>query len=65
MAWVKFTSDFDWRVPRKGRTIAYERGMILNVTRACADRAVELKRAVRMRKESRHSEPVEVTDGQP
>lgn len=63
MPWVRFTSDFDFD-PRHGVTIAYKAGMVLNVTRRCAERAIEIKRAVRMRKISRHVEPVEARDGQ-
>ena len=38
MPWVEFTGPFSWRVSAKrGRVvIAYEAGMILNVTRECA-----------------------------
>lgn len=63
MAWVKFTSNFDWRVGNTGRTIAYEKDMVKNVTHACADRAVTAGRAVRMVKLHRHAEPVEMTSG--
>lgn len=38
MPWVQFTDDCDWSPSRyRGRVvIAYKRGMVVNVTRACA-----------------------------
>lgn len=45
MAWVRFTADHNWVQP--GFTIAYKAGMHLNVTRVCADEAVEKSKAVR------------------
>lgn len=46
MAWVRFTSDFEWW-PSPQVTISYKAGSILNVTRRCAKEAVEKGRAVR------------------
>ncbi len=43
--WVRFTDNFNWVQP--GFTVAYKSGMHLNVTRACADEAVERGVAVR------------------
>lgn len=45
MVWVKYTANHNWVQP--GFTIAYKAGMHLNVTRECADEAVELGVAVR------------------
>ncbi len=45
MPWLRFTDKFNWVQP--GFTIAYKAGMHLNVTRACADEAVERGVAVR------------------
>ncbi|RDL51804.1 hypothetical protein BLJAPNOD_02945 [Ensifer sp. M14] len=45
MVWVKYTANHNWEQP--GFTIAYRAGMHLNVTRACADEAVERGVAVR------------------
>lgn len=61
MPWVRFDADFDWS-PRHGSTIAYKKGMVLNVTRRCRDRAIELKRGVAMQKPNRHAEPMEVNE---
>lgn len=58
MPWVRFTADHDWK-PRPAVTIAYKAGMTLNVPGAAADEAVARGRAVRMRKASRDSEPVD------
>lgn len=44
--WVRFTRDFDWRVPGKPVTIAYKAGMVCNVTRACAVEAKNRRAAV-------------------
>lgn len=43
MAWIKFTSDYNWRQP--GFTIAYKTGMTRNVTRACAEAAMKAGKA--------------------
>lgn len=45
MPWVKFTADHNWVQP--AFTVAYKSGMHLNVTRACADEAIERGVAVR------------------
>lgn len=39
--WVRFESDFDWRVPEYNGhvVIAYKAGEVYNVTRACAEEA--------------------------
>jgi hypothetical protein len=36
--------------------------MVLNVTRRCRDRVIELKRGVAMQKPNRHAEPIEVIE---
>lgn len=39
--WVRFTEDFDFK-PKPAVTIAYKAGMVMNVTRACADKAIAI-----------------------
>lgn len=48
MAWLRFTADMDWK-PTPGTTIGYKAGMVLNVTRDCAEKAVAAGRAVRLK----------------
>jgi hypothetical protein len=45
--WVRFTTDYDFSPDAKGGrvTIAYEAGMVMNVTRECADRAIAAGKA--------------------
>ncbi len=46
MVWVKFTQDFSYRQP--SFTIAYKEGMVKNVVRDCADKAVAQGRAEKL-----------------
>lgn len=48
MAWLRFTADMDWK-PTAGTTIAYKAGMVLNVTRDCADKAIAAGKGVRLK----------------
>jgi hypothetical protein len=41
---IRFTADFDWK-PTPRVTMAYRKGQIAFVTKACANRALELKKA--------------------
>lgn len=50
MPWARFVEDFNWR-PSYGVTVAYKTGMVLNVTRACAEAAGD--KVVAARKEER------------
>ena len=61
MPWVEFTGPFSWRVSAKrGRVvIAYEAGMILNVTRECAQAAKNAGKAVPSRNPDRHARPAD------
>jgi len=43
MTWVHFDEDFNFRRP--SFTIAYKKGMTLNVKKDCADEAIAKKRA--------------------
>lgn len=61
MAWVRFTADFDFK-PKPTVTIAYREGHVLNVTSACAAKAIAAGKAVRMKKPSKAAAPVEVED---
>lgn len=47
MVWVSFTSDFDFSpAAKKGHvTVAYKAGTTANVTRECADIAIDAKKA--------------------
>ena len=58
--WLRFTDSFDYRKP--AWTIAYKAGMVENVTAECATLAVAAGKAVRLRKASKDSEPVEDSD---
>lgn len=60
MVWVRFTAAMDWK-PRPSVTIGYLAGMDVNVTRACADRALAGGKAVKLEKRIRHAAPVEVS----
>lgn len=44
MPWVRFTADFDFR-PSPAVTIAYLKGQVRLVTRACSARAKEARKA--------------------
>ncbi|WP_189353852.1 hypothetical protein [Mesorhizobium sp. M2A.F.Ca.ET.039.01.1.1] len=44
--WVRFTADFDWK-PTSQSIIAYKAGMEQNVTRACAEAALAVEKAVK------------------
>jgi hypothetical protein len=50
--WVRFTADFEFSPAAfSGRsTTAYKAGMVLNVTRECADKAIGAGKAVAGRK---------------
>jgi hypothetical protein len=39
MAWVRFEKDFDWK-PKPAVTLGYLKGMVVSVTRSCAEQAV-------------------------
>lgn len=43
--WVRFTADFSWSQP--AFSIDYKDGMVLNVTRGCADEALAKGAAVK------------------
>jgi hypothetical protein len=58
MAWIRFTADFNFR-PKVVTTIAYKKGMVMNVTGQCATLAIAAGKAVRMEKPSKDAEPVE------
>ena len=47
--WLSFTADFDFSpAARRGRvTIAYKAGTVANVTRECADKAIDAGKAVK------------------
>lgn len=49
MVWVSFDSDFDFSPEaKKGHvTVAYKAGTTANVTRECADMALDVKKAKR------------------
>lgn len=57
MAWVRFTADFSYRKP--AFTIAYRKGMVLNVPSEAATLAIAVGKAVRLRKTHKDEEPVE------
>ncbi|WP_246678238.1 hypothetical protein [Mesorhizobium sp. B1-1-7] len=59
--WVRFTADFDWK-PIPQSTTAYKAGMVLNVTRACADAALGAGKAVKSANPKRA--PGEVDNGE-
>lgn len=58
MAWVRFTSDYDFKAT-PGSTIAYKAGMTQNVTRRCATLAIASGKAVRLKTPNKGEEPVE------
>lgn len=47
--WVRFTSNYDFSPEARGGrvTIAYKAGMVMNVTRECADKALAAGKAKR------------------
>jgi hypothetical protein len=49
MMWVRFNADFDWK-PTSQSITAYKTGMVLNVTRACAEAAIAASKAVKASK---------------
>lgn len=53
--WVRFTADFDFSPEaRRGRlTRAYKAGMVENVTRECAEKALAAGKAVKFGNPSR------------
>ncbi|MCF6111996.1 hypothetical protein [Mesorhizobium muleiense] len=53
--WVRFTTDFDWK-PTPQSTTAYKAGMVMNVTRACAEAALQASKAVKAAKTRREDE---------
>lgn len=55
MPWLRFIADLDWK-PTPGTTTAYLAGMVQNVTRDCADKAIAAGKGVRLRKASKNSE---------
>jgi hypothetical protein len=42
--WVRFLSDFDFK-PKPAVTIAYPAGLVVNVTRTCAAKALAAGKA--------------------
>lgn len=64
--WVRFTADFDFSpVALGGRsTTAYKAGMVLNVTRECADLAIAAGKAVAGRKPRKDAAFEEASDAQ-
>ena len=66
MAWVRFTGDFDFSPAAHGgrSTTAYKAGMVLNVTRECADKATGAGKAVAGRKPRKDAPFEEVSDAQ-
>lgn len=57
MAWVKFTKDYDFRLP--STTTAYKAGWTGNVTSACATLAIAAGKAVRLKTPRKGEEPEE------
>lgn len=57
MAWVRFTSDYNYRKP--SFTVAYRAGMTQNVTAECATLAIAAGKATRLRKTHKDEEPQE------
>ena len=66
MAWVRFTADFDFSPAAFGgrSTTAYKAGMVVNVTRECADMAVRAGKAVVGRKPRKDVAFEDVSDAQ-
>ncbi len=64
--WVRFTADFDFSPAAFGgrSTTAYKAGMVLNVTRECADLAIAAGKAVAGRKPRKDAPFEETGDGQ-
>jgi hypothetical protein len=58
MAWVRFLSAYAHK-PKPSVTIVYKAGSAVNVTRTCAERAVEKGCAVKVRKTAKNVEPIE------
>jgi hypothetical protein len=50
MPWVKFTRDFDWKVPGKRAWLAFKSGSRQLVTTAQADDAIKAGAAIRVKK---------------
>lgn len=63
MAWVKFTDTFWYRATPQVKT-RYKADTTSNVPSACADAAVKAGKAVRMRKASKSTRPVEADDAE-
>lgn len=59
MPWVRFIANMDWK-PTSSSTIGYLTGHVVNVTKACAARALADGKAVKMVKRSRNGAPEEV-----
>jgi len=57
--WVRFMKDFPWK-PSTMTTINYKAGSVLNVRAECGEAAVAKGAAVRMKKERKGADPVEV-----
>ncbi len=50
MAHVRFTEDFDYRIPdTRATTTAYKAGMTCTVKKDCADKAIAAGKAVRVK----------------
>lgn len=52
MAWVRFTEDYEYR--HSTSTTDYKAGMVMNVTRDCAGKAVKLGCAVHVKAPARN-----------
>ena len=58
MAWLKFTSDYDYK-PKQAVTVAYKAGWKGNVPSRCATLAVADGKAIRLKTPNKGEEPVE------
>lgn len=58
--WIRFTAPFTWK-PKRNVTLAYRVGDTVNVVRDCAEAALAAGAAVKLRKTSKDSEPVDVS----
>lgn len=47
MAWVRFTKDYEYRLSTSSTD--YKAGMVMNVTRDCAEKAVKLGCAIHVK----------------
>ncbi len=42
--WMRFLEDYDWRT--RAFTVAYRKGMTLNIPKRAAEKAIDAKKAV-------------------